>query len=133
MFDAYARAVFQTARNLAEQNAQEMEAWAKANAPWQDRTGAARQGLHATVDGTTITLSHGVPYGLWLEVANGGRYAIIAQAIDTFGVRYMDALQRALAGGALPGFGFGGGADRFRNLATGRFVSRAEILGRMGP
>lgn len=132
MASKYTQAVFGTARNLAEQNAREMEAWAKANAPWQDRTGAARAGLHASVEGNSIVLSHGVPYGIWLEVANGGRFAIIAQAIDVFGAKYMDELQRALAGGALSGFTFSSSASRFRSLSTGRFVSRGEIVGRLG-
>lgn len=128
----YTQAIFQASANLAEQKAQEMEAWAKQNAPWQDRTGAARAGLHATAEGTTITLAHGVPYGIWLEVANGGRYAIIAQAIDQFGASYMGDLQRMVAGGALPGYTFSAGAARFRSLSSGRFVSRAEITGRLG-
>ena len=128
----YTQAIFQTARRLADQNAREMEEWAKANAPWTDRTGAARAGLHATVEGTNITLSHGVPHGLWLEIANGGRFAIIAQAIDVFGAKYMDELQRAVASGALTGFTFSGSASRFRNVGTGRFVSRRDILGRLG-
>jgi len=132
MTEAYTRAVFQTTRRLAEQNAREMEEWAKANAPWQDRTGAARTCLNASVEGVgSIVLAHGVDYGLWLEIANGGRFAIIARAIDVFGVKYMDKLQRALAGGALSGFTFSGSASRFRNLATGRFVSRSDIATRL--
>lgn len=136
MAEAYTRAVFQSGRQLAQQNAAEMEAWAKANAPWTDRTGAARAGLHATVEETgqigTIVLSHGVPHGLWLEVANGGRFSIIAKAIDVFGPKYMQDLQRMLSGGALPGFTFSGSASRFRSLSTGRFVSRQNIVGMLG-
>lgn len=136
MAEAYTRAIFQAGGRLAQQNAQEMEAWAKQNAPWQDRTGNARAGLHATVEGTggigTIVLSHGVPYGLWLEIANGGRYAIIAQAIDVFGAKLMDDLQRMLLGGSLPGFTFSTSASRFRNVGTGRFVSRQNIVGMLG-
>lgn len=132
----YTQAIFQSGRRLAQQKAAEMEEWAKANAPWQDRTGAARAGLHATVEETgqigTITLAHGVDYGLWLEIANGGRFAIIAQAIDKFGVELMQELQQMVSGGALPGFTFSSSAARFRNVSTGRFVSRGDILGRLG-
>lgn len=57
------------------------EARAKADAPWTNRTGAARAGLHGTsaVDGTSleVVLAHGVDYGVWLELANQGRYAVI--------------------------------------------------------
>lgn len=136
MAERYTRAVFQAGRQLAQQNAAEMEAWAKANAPWTDRTGAARAGLHATVEATgqigTIVLSHGVDYGLWLEIANGGRFSIIAKAIDMFGPKFMQDLQRMLSSGALPGFTFSGSASRFRSLSTGRFVSRQNIVGMLG-
>lgn len=136
MAQKYTQATFQAVRQLASRKAQEMEEWAKANAPWQDRTGAARAGLNATVQeagaGTTITLAHGVDYGIWLEVANGGRYSIIAKAIDMFGPSFMQDLQRLLSGGALPGFTYSGSASRFRSTSTGRFVSRGDIVGRLG-
>jgi hypothetical protein len=136
MAQQYTQAIFQAGGRLAQQNASEMEAWAKANAPWQDRTGAARSGLHAEVVGDggigTIVLSHGVDYGLWLEIANGGAYAIIAQAIDVFGAKLMDDLQRLLAGGGLAGFTFSTSASRFRSTSSGRFVSRGAIQGMVG-
>lgn len=136
MAQKYTQSVFQAVRSLANSKAQEMEEWAKANAPWQDRTGAARAGLNATVQesgqGTTITLAHGVDYGIWLEVANGGRYAIIAKAVDQFGPSFMQDLQRLLSGGALPGFTYSGSAGRFRSTSSGRFVSQSQIVGRLG-
>lgn len=59
------------------------------NAPWNDRTGNARTGLFsvaekASKDVVDIYLSHGhtVEYGKWLELANGGRYAIIMPTIE---------------------------------------------------
>ncbi len=75
----------------------DIEKWMKANAPWKDRTGKARATLSATLvtnDYPTpligvITLSHGVPYGLWLEVAHGGRYSILGPTIDYWGGRIM--------------------------------------------
>lgn len=100
MADAYARTIFQSGRRIAYEQAEAMEQYAKANAPWTDRTGDARERLHATVEETgpigTIVLSHGVPYGLWLEIANGGRYAIIAPTIDVFGPRVMRSLQNMI-------------------------------------
>jgi hypothetical protein len=70
--------------------AADMEAWAKDNAPWTDRTGAARRELHTEVEenpGTigTIVIAHGVEHGLWLEIAYGGRWAIITRTIDHWG------------------------------------------------
>lgn len=63
------------------------EANAKTNAPWTNRTGAARASLRgaSTVKGASgeITISHGVDYGIWLEVANQGRYRIIPQTLQS--------------------------------------------------
>ena len=57
----------------------------KREAPWTDRRGAARQQLLAEVeqddDKIALVLSHGVPYGKFLELSNGGRYAIIGPTI----------------------------------------------------
>lgn len=100
MAQKYTQAIFQSGRRVAHTRAREMEAYAKANAPWQDRTGAARAGLTATVEETgpigTIVLSHGVSYGIWLEIANGGRFAIIAPTIDVFAPQIMRDLQRMM-------------------------------------
>ena len=63
-----------------------MEGYAKSNAPWTDRTGNARQGLHGGVDTDgdrfVLYLSHGVEYGIWLELAHGGNYAIVRPTAD---------------------------------------------------
>lgn len=63
------------------------EAYARMNAPWSNRTGAARASLRgeSTVKGASgeITVGHGVDYGIWLEVANAGRYGIIPQTMQS--------------------------------------------------
>lgn len=63
-----------------------LERYAKANRPWQDRTGNARRGLHSKVVVTTkdiaIQLHHGVHYGLYLELSRAGKYAILRPTID---------------------------------------------------
>lgn len=62
------------------------ETWMRTNARWTDRTTNARNGLFATVDDTLgddtwlLVLSHTVSYGIWLEVANNGKYAIVRPA-----------------------------------------------------
>ena len=57
----------------------------KVHAPWTDRTGAARGGLHTDFshfgDRFELTLAHAVRYGIWLEVANSGRYQIILPSL----------------------------------------------------
>lgn len=100
MAEKYTQAVFQSGRNIAYDRAEDMEAWARQQAPWQDRTGDARERLHATVEETgpigTIVLSHGVDYGIWLEVAHSGAYAIIAPAIDYWAPIVFRDLQRMM-------------------------------------
>lgn len=100
MAEKYTQAVFQSGRNIAYDRAGDMETWAKQNAPWQDRTGDARERLHATVEETgpigTIVLSHGVDYGIWLEVAHSGAYAIIAPAIDYWAPIVFRDIQRMM-------------------------------------
>lgn len=62
------------------------ETWMRSNASWTDRTTNARNGLFATVvddigkDVWLLVLSHSVSYGIWLEVANSGQYAIVRPA-----------------------------------------------------
>jgi hypothetical protein len=85
---------------------------ARENANWEDRTGNARGGLFFALDGfglepmtgtvtpeaqsemsdvavesgdrntLVITLSHTVFYGKFLELSNGGRYAIIMSTLE---------------------------------------------------
>ena len=63
-----------------------MEGYAKSHAPWTDRTGHARQSLHGGVDvqgdQQVLYLSHGVEYGIWLELAHDGNYAIVRPTVD---------------------------------------------------
>lgn len=63
-----------------------LEATAQANAPWEDQTGEARAGLHTSVDNAdgvvSLALEHGVDYGLWLEVIQNGKFAIILPTLE---------------------------------------------------
>lgn len=72
---------------LLQNWAGQLEGHAKGHAPWTDRTSHARQGLHAGAeengDEFILYLSHGVEYGLWLELAHGGNYAIVEPTMDT--------------------------------------------------
>lgn len=71
------------------------ERYMKTNAPWQDRTGNARQGLHAAVQRErlrlyALILAHTVEYGIWLEIAHGGRLRIVGPTVKSQG----DAIMR---------------------------------------
>lgn len=74
-------------KQIALYFAPKLERYAKENATWKDRTGNARQSLHTQVHeiaGTIVRLylSHGVDYGLYLELGFAGRYAIIWPTIE---------------------------------------------------
>lgn len=74
----------------------------KTQAPWTDRTTNARSGLSATPDHEgsgaigftkhTITFAHAMDYGIWLEIANGGKYQIIMPTVLEVGKEIMNAL-----------------------------------------
>jgi hypothetical protein len=84
----------------AERSAPDVENYMKTNAPWQDQTGNARNGLSARAfqEGSTvgIVLSHSVPYGIYLEAKWSGRYAIIQPTIDHMGPVVMRRYERLL-------------------------------------
>ena len=68
------------------------------NRPWTDRTGMAKARLDTVVsqpDNNTvrITLSHGVSYGIWLELAHEKNYAIIGPTIQREGPKITDELK----------------------------------------
>lgn len=81
----YAGQIVRRTREVMRDAAPEAEGYMKVNAPWTDRTGEARKLLMAetieTADDVTLYLIHGAAYGVWLELRNGGRYAIIAPAV----------------------------------------------------
>ncbi|QGJ91010.1 hypothetical protein HWC82_gp21 [Gordonia phage Yikes] len=70
------------------------EAYMKNNAPWTDRTGAARSGLttmtHHESDQSTVVFAHAVDYGIWLEVKNDGEYEVIMPSVLHTGKEIMD-------------------------------------------
>lgn len=78
--------------NDAEQEMQDAAAdilhYAQDNAPWEDQTGAARQGLGVEVTKSfgevVLSLYHTVDYGLWLEVIQNGRFATIMPTLEHY-------------------------------------------------
>lgn len=82
----------------SEQTAAKMEEDAKVNKPWQDQTGAARQGLFGYTFQTPQTLetriAHGVDYGVYLELANQGRYAILTPTTRKFATQYFEDIRK---------------------------------------
>ena len=63
-----------------------LENYAKLNAPWEDQTGDARRELNSKFKrdsdtALTVSLAHGVDYGIFLERSNAGRFAILEQTV----------------------------------------------------
>lgn len=73
----------------------------KEKAPWTDRTGNARAGLHTTHEITDeyaqLTMAHSVYYGIFLEVCNSGKYAIIAPTVEYIGKLILERLDHLFA------------------------------------
>lgn len=87
------------ARLLSAQNlSKSMETYAKENAPWEDDTGEAREGLKTVVVDrpgdfvSQVHLGHTAEYGIYLETRNGGEFAIIAPTIAEFGMQVQDTI-----------------------------------------
>lgn len=71
---------------VARTSGMAMEGAAKVNAPWQNDTGAARSSLRGFAqrdgDRIQIVLCAGMEYSPFLELARGGKYAIIWPTIE---------------------------------------------------
>lgn len=87
---------------LDSQNiAKEMEKWAKENASWADRTAHARLFLKSTVKWTNtntlmVAMSHNVDYGVYLELAYEGKYAILERAITEFAPQFQEGWKKII-------------------------------------
>lgn len=96
---AYGVAVNATLLQLGQFFAAKMEAHAKRHAPWTDRSSNARQGLFAFADKegntTVIILSHGnvIDYGVFLELAHQGNFAIIGPTLQQHYGEIMQAVR----------------------------------------
>ena len=68
-----------------ELTAIEMAAYAKKHRGWHDRTNQARLGLTGSSEtsgtSTRVVIAHTPFYGVFLELANGGKYAILEKTI----------------------------------------------------
>ena len=96
----YADTIRKELDNLAFAWQSVIEDYMKINAPWKDRSSNARQGLNVTIekskDRTELILAHGVEYGIYLELAHSGVWAIINPTLDLFGPRVWDSVLEIL-------------------------------------
>lgn len=77
-----------------------LQNYAREHRPWTDRTGHARQRLTGSssivTQGYQIVLAHGVDYGVWLELANEKKYAIIQPTIQAKSPEVLSGLNQLL-------------------------------------
>ena len=87
--------------------AEQMEVYARTNAPWTDRTTKARRGLRGYAGASPLrrdcwcaAIQHGedVHYGVWLENRWNGRYAIIGPTQQAFTHRVGEIVADAVRG-----------------------------------
>lgn len=87
-------------RIYAETQAANLQDYMKRNHPWQNRTFQAEKRLSATVEeiptGYRIVLAHGVDYGVWLELANEKRYAILEPTVRLRGPEVVQGMRNLL-------------------------------------
>jgi len=87
--EAYVLAIRAGLLTIANNRAPQIQEWMQHNHLWQNITGQAEASLAAEVfelsnDMLEIYMSQGVVWGLWLEVANAGKYGILAPALDVW-------------------------------------------------
>jgi hypothetical protein len=67
---------------------------------WRDQTALARKGIFhkVTAEGgiLKITLAHSMSYGVYLELANQRRYAVIEPAVKIMAPKFIDEVTRLL-------------------------------------
>jgi hypothetical protein len=94
----YEGQVYEAIQWVGDYFAAEFETYAKDNAPWTDQTGNARQTLRGFTEQlaketVAIYLAHGMDYGIFLELANQGVYAIILPTLEAHYARIRQKLQ----------------------------------------
>lgn len=85
---------------LATDYANIIEEYAKQNARWRDRTTHARAGLTCRAfkrdAGILLVLFHAMDYGVWLEVAHAGKYAIIMETLGIMGPQLLAEIDQLI-------------------------------------
>lgn len=101
LIEQYTKTIMLAGRRVAHQRAEDATAWMKERAPWQDRTGDARKGLHVeekespgVLTELVFTYSEETYYSVYLETRFAGRDSILAPAIDYWGPKLMQDVQR---------------------------------------
>ena len=86
---------------LGRVGATNMTNYARKNKRWQDRTGNARAGLHGSSFWQNpfmliIFMAHGVEYGIFLELAKDGKYAILEPTVNKYSKEIYENAKRIM-------------------------------------
>lgn len=99
---AWERRIMAALRALGHNYAAQMEGYAKPNASWKDDTTHARQGLFGDVreygDALKIRISHTEEYGVYLELCNSGKYAILEPTVKKFAPDFFQDVEKVAKG-----------------------------------
>jgi predicted peptidase len=81
--------------------AKNMTDYARKTARWQDRTGNARAGLNGGMFWETMAIlkifvAHSMDYGVYLELANDGKYAILSESINKVKDEWFNAVRKIM-------------------------------------
>ncbi len=72
----------------------------KNTAPWTDRTGLARKSINSVTmtdtQGISTSLGIGMEYGVFLELAHGGRFRTVTPTVDSFRGDFMARIARGI-------------------------------------
>lgn len=84
----------------AQEGAKKFQNYAKIHRRWTDRTGHARQRLVGFVEklpnSFRIYISHGVNYGIYLELAHEKRFAILQETVNKNSIEILDGYEEML-------------------------------------
>lgn len=101
--ERFEKAATDAMKHACKETSGEMQEYAKANAPWRDRTGNARAGLKGSWGMNQyvyyIKLAHSVSYGVYLELSMEKRFEIIAPTMAKYSDRVWE-IYKELMGGA---------------------------------
>lgn len=86
----------------AQTKAVEYEGYIKSKRPWTDRTGMAKTTLNGKASKVApnlirVTLAHGMDYGIWLELCNEQRYAVLIPALEILSPKFTSGLNGLLS------------------------------------
>ena len=96
-FSQFGNQIKNIVHDLVDVKFNEMVTFAKANAVWIDRTGNARNSITSedisSGDVVKFYLTIGVDYGIWLELANDGKYRILQPTMTIYEPQIMKLLE----------------------------------------